>query len=545
MSLRGMKRIVAAGLIISLLGCKPAPLYYSVKADVGKAQADITASQQRDYPPPAPVVTQSGAYVDTTRITLLKRPAWTKNHVSLHGVNLPFSFYVSQVIGNEKVLIHFDDTIDRKKLISLNYTGTAQGALADIASHADYHYDFDVKNNAINWSAFISKTFTVSFMPGTSQYQVGNSAGATPSLAGTSGGGSSSSSGSGGSTTGVDLMSDSQYSQLVGNVSLWKDIEATIKNLLSAEGQVTVSQATTSITVRDHPVNVAAVERFLNKMNRELSRQVRLEVQVIEVQLTKNFSYGIDWQLVRQFTNRSISLLAPEASNTSISSITPAGLIFAASSGRWAGTKTIIDALQQQGEIGIVTQPALTTMNNQVAQIAIQTMQNYISQIQGSSSSGSSSISVTSTGPTVDTSTLTTGVNLYLLPKIQGDKVFLQLSTTLSNLVSLDKINTTTGDITPSSTTNTPTPTPSNAQPSFVQLPNVNARTLNQRAVIPSGATLVLAGFRQKNDAANLAKLYNVAALGGQAAETRMQELVLLITPTILSEEEFVEEGGG
>jgi type IVB pilus formation R64 PilN family outer membrane protein len=542
MSLPGMKRIVVAVLITSLLGCKPAPLYYSAKADVAKAQADITASQQRDYLPPAPVVTQPGAYVDTTRVSLHKRPAWTKNHVSLHGVNLPFSFYVSQVIGNEKVLIHFDDTIDRKKLISINYSGSAQGALAEIASHADYHYEFDLEKNAINWSAFISKTFTVSFMPGTSQYQVGNSASATPSLAGTTGG--SGSSGSTTSTTGVDLMSDSQYSQLVGNVSLWRDIEATIKNLLSTEGQVTVSQSTTSITVRDHPVNVAAVERFLNKMNRELSRQVRLEVQVIEVQLTKDFSYGIDWQLVRQFTDRSISLLAPEASNTSISSVTPAGLIFAASSGHWAGTKTIIDALQQQGEIGIVTQPALTTMNNQVAQIAIKTMQNYISQIQGSSSSGGSSIAVTSSGATVDTSTLTTGVNLYLLPKIQGDKVFLQLSTTLSNLVSLDKINTTTGDITPSSTTNTPTPTPSNAQPSFVQLPNVNARSLNQRAVIPSGATLVLAGFRQKNDAANLAKLYNTAALGGQSAESRMQELVLLITPTILSEEEFVEEGG-
>ena len=532
---------------ISLVGCKPPPTFDMTKAEIANTENKIHLKEAEDIPPPAPVITMSGAYVDTERVSLTRAQAWLQQHLVIHGNKLPFIFYVDQILGDTGARISYDKTIDKKMPLSLEYSGNVRGALDELATMSGYHYEIDNKANAVNWTALVTKVFSIKFIPGTSNYEIGQTLNLESSSASSSSGGD------------MQAVQDSQYSRLSGNVSVWKDIEDTVKSLLSDQGSITVSQGTTTITVKDHPENVAAVEKYVNKINYELGKQVRIQVQILEVQLSDQFAYGINWEVVRSFISNSsasaLALVSPGYTNVNLSSLTPTAFTFAAEKGDFAGTKTIVNALQQQGTVSIVTQPSVTTLNNQVAQISIQELQNYVS---------GSNVSQNDNGNTggPETATVTTGLSMYILPKVNKDKIYLQISSLLSKLVSLDSYNVFTGgDGEETSQTQTSTTTQQSGQstdvatitaianaltantiPSFVQLPKVNASLLNQRAVLKNGSTLILAGYKQFQNNANNNKFFDSDKLGAQSADRENREIVFLITPVIIDEEEYFED---
>ena len=80
--------------------------------------------------------------------------------------------------------------------------------------------------------------------------------------------------------------------------------------------------------------------------------------------------------------------------------------------------------------------------------------------------------------------------------------------------------------------------------PSFVQLPKVDARLINQRAVIKNGSTLILAGYKANQSQAKNNKFYEFDRLGAQSSERENRELVFLITPVIIDEDEYFEDQG-
>jgi hypothetical protein len=53
--------------------------------------------------------------------------------------------------------------------------------------------------------------------------------------------------------------------------------------------------------------------------------------------------------------------------------------------------------------------------------------------------------------------------------------------------------------------------------------------------VIPNGATLILAGFKQRTNTANQSSFLYTPILGGRGGEDITEELVLLITPVIIN----------
>ena len=412
----------------------------------------------------------------------------------------------------------------------MDYSGTIEGAFDEISSITGNSYRIENEKNMVTWSAFMTKTFDVSFIPGDANFEVG---GSPPSSDDSSSSGSSSSSSS--STSGTDLTEDSQYSRLQGTVSVWKDVQSAIQSLLSDDGKLTVSQATTSITVRDHGTNILAVERYLKKMNRALTRQVRVALKIVEVQLNDTFQFGIDWDLVRSIDSGKglLSFIAPSYTNTSVSSLGSSQFIWAQSTGRMAGTNTLLNIVQDQGKVSILTEPTLVTLNNQIGQVLIQNQQLYITQVENTLNENTSQNSV-------ETGTVNTGLVFYVLPKVRGEDVILQINGTLSSLLSLDKFNLSTGAI--SSDNSGSDPAATNGGSNFVQLPEVNTRYINQRAVIHTGDTLILAGFKSLSNTANREKVLYSQALGSQAGLSQNTEIIFLITPTILSTEDEIEE---
>ncbi len=531
---------VLLGVLLSsvlIYGCKPPPVYDMAQINVAKMQAEINQKKAEEVPPPAPVVTMSGPYVDTKKISLVKTPAWLKQSVVLHGNKLPFIFYLDQILDKTGAKVTHDERIDKKKLISMEYSGSVRGALDELSVLSGYYYSLDKKKGTIDWSALMTKTFSIQFMPGGSNFEVGQP------LTSSSGGGSSGSSGSSSSSSGSDSSSntveDQQYSRFSGKISVWDDLEATVNSLLSEDGKVTVSQAMTTITVTDRPENIKIVENYINKMNKELSKQVRIQVKILQILLNDDFSYGIDWSIVKNYVHSTaLGLASSNFTNANLSQLSPTMLSFKVDGNGWKGTDTVIQALQQQGKLSVLTEPTVITLNNQVGQFSLQRLVNYISETTAvlADTGGSSSSGVT-------TDTVSTGLSMYLLPKIKGNDVYLQISILLSDLLSLDSFNTSSGEIT-SNDSNPKTPDSSSSNPQFVQLPKIDARIINQRAVIPTGTTLILAGLKQGQDETKNSSLYEFDRLGAQSATRQNAEIIFLITPVILTNDDEIEEEG-
>ncbi|MFX5583150.1 hypothetical protein ABTE20_21325, partial [Acinetobacter baumannii] len=77
------------------------------------------------------------------------------------------------ILTETDAVVYYDSSVDKKMLISLDYSGTIEGALRKLATLSNNSYTLDKKTHKLTWTALISKTFDIKFIPGTSSYTVG------------------------------------------------------------------------------------------------------------------------------------------------------------------------------------------------------------------------------------------------------------------------------------------------------------------------------------------------------------------------------------
>jgi type IVB pilus formation R64 PilN family outer membrane protein len=482
------------------------PPYLHAQDRISQTDRQIAADKIADNERAPTVISRPGYYIDTRPLSLSQDPAWMRRSVTMEAQNMPLDQLVSRLLRNSDVNVRYDDTVHSKRLVSLHYTGSVKGALDTIAAKTRYYFWVDKK--VVSWSAYQTKMFDISFMPGYASYLVGR--------------GQNSSAGFGNAYLGSGEVqsdvNDDQYSSLQAQLSVWEDLRNGLSKLVSPDGRFMISESTTTVTVRDHPDNIDAIGHYLDDLNKTLSQQVAIKVEVLEVDLNQNYNMGIDWDaIVRTFTN--FQLRAAESTATQIMPT-----IFTGGSSGLASFiigkhehKTFINALDVQGRVHIVTNPQVVTMNNQMASIRITNDTSYVKSVSTTQTPEAGTTSSITPG------TVTDGFTLYVLPKIQGDKIYMQISSTLSDLVAINKAdNAPTNTNVQNTTTYTAIQTPSLAQKRF-----------NQRTALHSGETLIVAGYRRVRDETQEAKLFTVAELGGKGAQSQNVETLVLITPIV------------
>lgn len=523
--------VLALTTALMLSACN-APIYNQTEGNVADVRTKVNTAVKNDdakAKPQPSLLVKDGSYVDTTPISLVQQPAWLKNNVIIRGDQLPFSYYsrtVATGAGNA-ILTRYQAGLDQAATLSLNYNGTVKGALDLLASKTGYTYS--IQNNTVYWQAYVTKTFDIAFMPGGTDYLMGNSSGG-------SGSSSSSSSGSGGATTQnfTASGSDDEYSNLTGKLSVWDDLKTTITQLLSPDGKVTVSQSTTTVTVRDKPMNVEIIAQYIHNLNSKLSKQVLVKIQILEVDLSSDYSYGINWgAIARAFHNTPFIMNASYGTPVNISQvftqqvagpIPPGGTALPApaypqmgllGNGQTPSYTILVNALSQQGKTSVVSEPRVVCLNNQVSVVRIVEQEGYVASIQNTTTSGGgTSVNSNTVTSQVTPGNIITGLTLYILPKIMDSKILMQVNADLSTKKAL---------------------VPFGSGNSSVQLPTVSEKHFNQRSVIKNGDTLILSGFRQVGNSANAMQLFSAQSLGGKGSIQSNQETVILITPIILT----------
>lgn len=495
----------------SLLAACGHTQYQTANANVAVTQHDIKKDVAAYDTTPPPVVVHKGYYVSTTPYSLKQQPKWMRKKITLQAKNMPFSILMNRILNGSGMTSSFDHSVSPQQLVSIDYSGTVAGALTQLAAVTSYNYS--ISNYDVAWSSFVTKTFNISFMPGSSNYMVGQS---NQNVA----------SNTDNQENQINHLNDMQYSNLSGRLSVWNDLDKTLNELKSKKGQVIVSQSTTSVTVHDHPSNVQQMAQYIARLNKSLSQEVGIRVEVLEVQLNKDFNYGIDWNIVQKLLKTSVSLTGNLSTATNlvatnlVSQQGDTGLAgFQIGKSGSDNSHVLLNALSQEGRVRVVTKPQVVTMNNQIASIRITQDTGYIKSITSSQFEQYQTTTITP-------GTVTDGFTLYLLPKIQGQNVYLQISSRIANLLSLEKVSNEPSDEEGN--------TKDTNQFSAIMVPTIASKEFNQRSVVRSGSTLIIAGYKRLRDQTSKAKMFGVTALGGVGSQSENVETLVLITPTIL-----------
>lgn len=212
--------------------------------------------------------------------------------------------------------------------------------------------------------------------------------------------------------------------------AFWSELETQIKSLLSSKGRLVVNRLTGAIMVTDLPVKVDDVQRFIELMRNGMYRQIDIEVRIVEVTLRDQFALGLDW--TRLSTNPLAGALSFTTRITSPQAVSPLASTLTA---RFDGNRyqSIIEALREQGDVRMVSQPRIRILNNHTARVKVGTDETFFVR--------STNRTIQSGGGVLDTvneapRSVNLGVSLTVTPQISGDGwAMLNIAPTVTRLV--------------------------------------------------------------------------------------------------------------
>ncbi len=342
-----------------------------------------------------------------------------------------------------------------------------------------------------------------------------------------------SSNGSGNSNSSGDSNSDHSVTTLnaskvvtTSNVDFWKEVQGVVAAIVGGEegNSVVVNPQASLLVVRANSADQENVARFLEQAQRNLQRQVILETKILEVQLNDDFQAGVSWTQIGNHIGIGIA-------GDTLTGPTDVGGVFSAAFnfGDFSG---LIQLLQTQGEVRVLSSPRISTLNNQKAVIKVGTDEFFVTEV----SSNSSTTTVAGvTQPTQDL-TLTpffSGISLDVTPQIdQNDVVTLHVRPTVSRVQDQNKTIVLGED----NVFNLPLALSTSRQSDSI----VRAR---------SGQVVVIGGLLQDNNQNTDVEVPWASTLPfvgplfkQQRKALQKSELVILLRPQVVSEDVWLDE---
>ncbi|HUK04921.1 MAG TPA: secretin N-terminal domain-containing protein, partial [Burkholderiales bacterium] len=260
----------------------------------------------------------------------------------------------------------------------------------------------------------------------------------------------------------------------------WSELRGTLAALVgTGEGRnVVLSPQSGVIVVRALPSELRSVEQYLRAMRISIERQVMLEAKIIDVTLNEGYQSGINWAA---FPNRQTSVgqvspgtllqrsggdtgtfQATGSSNvgqTASSSVGPGGLsvpdpTLAAFTGaslinravaggsvvglvlQSASFAALLNFLETQGKVQVLSSPRVSTLNNQKAVLKVGTDEFFVTNIQSATTIATATGVNTGTPvPTVTVQPFFSGIVLDVTPQIdENGQIILHIHPSVSQV---------------------------------------------------------------------------------------------------------------
>lgn len=269
------------------------------------------------------------------------------------------------------------------------------------------------------------------------------------------------------------------------------------------EVRVGVDKDTNTLLVVAPPARWIQIQRILNEIDRP-PREVLIEASILEVTLTKDLQFGVDWSVVSN--NLNVGSI-----NSGSGSV---GQTFPGFSVSYLGgnVKAAISALGSRTNVEVVSAPKIIALDNHTARLQVGDQVPIVTQ--SAQSTVSSNAAIVSS---VDYRS--TGVILTVTPRISGD----------DQLV-LD-VNQEVSDVSKTST-------------SGIDSPTIQQRRFESTLVLHSGGVVALGGLISTNRTASdsgFPGLKNVPILGAlfssRLNSASRTEMIVLLTAKIITDQ--------
>ena len=412
--------------------------------------------------------------------------------------------------------ILLDNDISGEINVSFNDLSFNQ-AMTAILGSLGYYWEKD--GNLINVKSWETRLFSINYIrltrsgSGSSQAQV--SSGSGSSSEGDSGGGSGSQAGT------ISIEQEN-------SVKFWDEIDEQLKNIISKKGRLTINRMSGTVQLSDEHSRVEEMAIYVEQINNAIHRQVDIEVKIIEVILNDDFSLGVDWsRMVNQgqegkAVDFSISniITSPLGTGTALPSVLNLTASNTGSNGENKLT-ALISALKEQGEVQVVSQPHIRTLNNQSALIKVGTDRTFFRREQNTDNTTAGSNTTTTDVPQV----VTEGIVLSITPQISSDGwVMMDISPVVTRVSSVTEVKDENGVVKSTA-------------------PNLDIRQTSSLIRALNGETIIIGGLIQTQEVyvdRGVPGVKDVPVAGhlfkAQYNSVRKTELIIFLTPKIVDE---------
>jgi len=325
---------------------------------------------------------------------------------------------------------------------------------------------------------------------------------------------------SGSSSSSESVPASEVVSQTDAN--FWGELRTALETLIPAEDgrTIVVSPQTGVVVVRAMPNELREVESFLRTTQSTLQRQVILEAKIMEVILKDGFESGINWSKVASAGGNTLTfgqsggLLSSSNGDSGVS-----GGIFslAVETGSFSA---LIQLLETQGNVQILSSPRVSTVNNQKAVIKVGQDEYFITDVSTTATTGDNPL----VSPDVTLTPFFSGIALDVTPQIDSrGGVTLHVHPSISEVDDQTKTFSINGEV--------------------QSIPTAQSTVRESDSIVyaVSGQIVVIGGLMQETVAEDVAApplLGDIPFLGATFRQTkqvsRKSELVILLKPLVV-----------
>jgi len=245
------------------------------------------------------------------------------------------------------------------------------------------------------------------------------SVGASSTGAGDGGGATTGGSGGNSDTTTITTKSKFQF---------WDKLNQEIDSILSRDNDIMkiksksiINREAGVVTITGTKNQIDRIDQYLSKIKDRLHKQVQLETTLLEYTSIDGENSGVDWSKFNLSLKGSAGNLLDTTGNS-------AGTAFAYD----FSMEGLIDFLNKDGKVNVLSSPKITTLNNRAAVINVGKQINYRYQ----SGSMSTSNIASSTSNTYVMSSVFIGLTLNIVPEITDDGyIVLQINPVVSEKI--------------------------------------------------------------------------------------------------------------
>ncbi len=346
-----------------------------------------------------------------------------------------------------------------------------------------YGYDYKVDGARIFVQPLTLQTriFQVNYLTGnragtsslrvTSSALTDNSSGTTGGAATTANQGTTIVGGGGGDSKNLKFERGSDNSSKITTTTstdFWDELSRALHTIVGTElgRSVVISPMSGVIVIRALPEELKNVTAYLKASQISIERQVILEAKIIDVQLNDSYQSGVNWGALNFMKSAGVGALGNIPASSAIMgqvgnigapavwtgqqagglNIASAATLLSGgvATGAFALSLTtnnfgaLINFLESQGDVHVLSSPRIATLNNQKAVLKVGTDEFFVTEISGGSQA---TANVAGTAPTVKMQPFFSGIALDVTPRIdENNEIILHVHPSVSSVTTVNKV---------------------------------------------------------------------------------------------------------